>query len=67
MIDAIRMKELRTRLAAWRTWANELLDYYLAGEKIAATRILSKKYGVSEKTIRQRKRALEEFVQNFFK
>ena len=67
MIDAIRMKELRTRLAACRTWANELLDYYLAGEKIAATRSLSKKYGVSEKTIRQRKRALEEFVQNFFK
>ena len=67
MIDAIRMKELRTHLAAWKTWANELLDYYLAGEKVAATRILSKKYGVSEKTIRQRKRALEEFVQNFFK
>ena len=67
IIDSMRMRELRVQLAAWRDWANELLDYYLTGEKVAATRILSEKYGVSPKTIRLRKRAFEEFVANFLK
>ena len=66
IIDNIRMKELRVKLATWREWANELLDYYLVGEKTAATRILSEKYGVSEKTIRLRKRLLEEFIRDYF-
>lgn len=67
IIADIRVKELRIQLAAWRSWANELLDYYLTGEKMLASKILSKKYGVSPQIIRQRKRELEKFIENFLK
>ena len=67
MIDGIRMKELREALAAWRSWAVEMLDLYMAGMKTKASRILSEKYGVSQKTIRERKCAFEAFVLNFLK
>ena len=66
IIDGIRMRELRVRLASWRDWANELLDYYLAGEQMAATKILAKKYGLSEQLIRRRKRDLESYVKKYF-
>ena len=66
MIDQIRVKELREELSHWRDWANELLDYYLSGTQREATTILSEKYSVSAKTIRERKRALEDFLKNFF-
>ena len=67
MIDQVRMKELREELNHWRDWANELLDFYLTGMQMEATAILSEKYGVSAKTIRQRKRALEEVLKKFLK
>ena len=67
MIEEIRLKELREKLAAWRDWANELLDYYLDGMQMEATAILSEKYGVSQKTIRLRKRSLEEVLKKFLK
>lgn len=66
IIDGIRLRELRIRLAAWRDWANELLDYYLAGEQMSATKILAAKYGLSEQLIRRRKRDLETFVKKYF-
>jgi hypothetical protein len=66
MLSGICLKELRCKLAAWRDWANELLDYYLAGEQMVATRILSTKYGLSEQLIRRRKRELESFIKNNF-
>lgn len=67
IIEEIRMKELRVKLAEWRSWANELLDYYLVGEQMSASKILSQKYGVSPQIIRQRKRELEKFIENFLK
>lgn len=64
IISSMVLQELREKLETWRDWANELLDFYLAGEKMAATRILSAKYGLSEQLIRRRKRELEEFIKN---
>lgn len=61
------MADLRAALAAWKDWANELLDYYLAGKRMESTRILSKKYGVSATTIQKRKKQLDEFVKEYLK
>lgn len=61
------MRDLRAALAAWRDWANELLDYYLAGKRVEATKIMSKKYGLSEKTVQRYKNRLDEFVKTFLK
>lgn len=61
------MRDLRAALAAWRDWANELLDYYLAGKRMEATKIMSEKYGLSEKTVQRYKNHLDEFVKTFLK
>lgn len=61
------MADLRAALAAWKDWANELLDYYLAGKRMESTRILSKKYRVSATTIQKRKKQLDEFVKEYLK
>ena len=66
MIDDILLSDLRQKLAIWRDWANELLDFYLSGEQMHATKILAAKYGVSEQIIRRRKRELESFVKKYF-
>lgn len=67
MVDTMYLKEFRVKLATWRDWANELFDYYLAGEQTSATRILAGKYGVSEQLIRRRKRDLEAYIKKNFK
>lgn len=61
------MADLRAALSAWRAWANELLDYYLAGKRLESTRILSKKYGVSAVTIQKRKKMLDQFIKEYLK
>lgn len=61
------MADLRATLAAWKDWANELLDYYLAGKRMESTRILCRKYGVSATTIQKRKKQLDEFVKEYLK
>lgn len=66
MIDGICMRDLRVCLASWKDWANELLDYYLTGEQMAATKILANKYGLSEQLIRRRKKELENYVKKYF-
>lgn len=50
------MQELRRRLAEWKPWANELLDFYLAGKRASATRFFIQKYGISGTTVQKRKR-----------
>ena len=66
MVDSLYLREFRVQLAAWKEWANELFDYYLAGEQADATKILAKKYGLSEQLIRRRKRELETFIKKYF-
>lgn len=67
LMNDMFMANLRTALAEWRNWANELLDYYLAGKRIEATQIMSKKYGVSEKTVQRYKNRLDMFIKNYLK
>jgi hypothetical protein len=67
VIDRIMMEQLRKKLDKWQPWAVELLDYYISGKKKACTSILSRKYGLSDKTIQKRKKAFEKFVLDFLK
>lgn len=67
MIDDIQMQELRVALAAWKNWAVELLDIYLAGQKTKASRFLSEKYGIRKNSARYRRSEFEKFVLDFLK
>lgn len=60
------MAELREALAAWKPWANDLLDIYLRGKKRSCTEFMAQKYSVSPQVIRKYKRQFEDFVKNFF-
>jgi len=70
--DDLLMLQLRKALKAWSPWkcgkpdVNEILDAYLNGEKHSLTKKLSKKYDLSEQTIRSYKRKFEDFVIKFF-
>lgn len=65
--DQVLIEELRQALRAWKPWAEELLDFYLAGAKRSCTNSLSEKYQVSDRAVRKRKDAFEKFVLNFLK
>ena len=61
------MADLRDALAEWKPWANELLDYYLAGKRTQCSEILSKKYGLTLRAIQKRKIKLDEFNKKYSK
>lgn len=65
--DQVLMEELKRALRAWNPWAEELLDFYIAGAKRSCTSILCKKYRLSDRTVQRRKEALEKFVLDFLK
>lgn len=67
MLSDMRMRELRCALEAWKPWAIEMLGFYLDGTQIKAAKVLSVRHGVSQQTIRERKRDFEAFVTNFLK
>ncbi len=57
--------QLREALAAWKPWANDMLDCYLRGERRTCTDTLSMKYGVSPQVVRKYKRQFEKFIKKF--
>ncbi len=57
--------QLREALAAWKPWANDMLDCYLRGERRTCTDTLSLKYGVSPQVVRKYKRQFEKFIKKF--
>lgn len=59
------MDKLRTELAEWRPWANDVLDLYLQGKKRICTDFLAEKYGVSLQAVRKYKRQFEAFLKKF--
>ena len=65
-IDNMLFKELRVALAEWHDWAEELLDYSLAGEFRTCTGKIMSKYGISYPAVKKRKDAFKEFVSNFY-
>jgi len=65
--DQMLIVELREKLAKWKPWANDLLDWYLQGEKRTCTKCLAQKYNVSTQVVRKYKRQFEKFIKNFLK
>ena len=65
VIDCLIVSELREELTAWNEWANELLDYYLAGRYSSCTKELVEKWKVSKAVVAKRKRQLNDFIKNF--
>lgn len=65
--DLVLMEELRRALRAWKPWAEELLDLYMAGAKRSCTNALCEKYQVTDRAIQKRKEAFEKFVLDFLK
>lgn len=60
------LTDLRETLAAWKSWANDLLDIYLQGRKRSCTELMAQKYSVSSQVIRKYKRQFEDFVKKIF-
>lgn len=60
------LTDLQDALAAWKPWANDLLELYLQGQKRTCSDMLAKQYGISQRMIRKYKVQFEEFVKNFF-
>lgn len=65
VIDCFIVSELREELTTWNEWANELLDYYLAGRYSSCTKELVEKCKVSKAVVAKRKRQLNDFIKNF--
>ncbi len=63
--DRVLIEELRQTLRKWKPWAEELLEFYLSDEMRSSTKVLCKKYQISDRAIRKRKDAFEKFVLNF--
>ena len=60
--DNVLMEELRQALQVWKPWAEELLDLYMSGAKRTCTEKLCNKYDLTDRAVRKRKKAFEEFV-----
>ncbi len=66
-MDTVLMGELKQALKAWKPWAEELLELYLAGAKRSCTNNLCKKYQLTDRAVQKRKVAFEKFVLDFLK
>ena len=62
----ILLADLREALAAWKPWANDLLDIYLQGHKRTCSDVLAKRYSISQRMVRKYKVQFEDFVKKFF-
>lgn len=65
--DAVLMDELKGALRKWKPWAEELFDLYMSGKKRSCTADLCGKYHLSDRAVRKRKEAFENFILNFLK
>ena len=66
-LDDVLFDELRCALRAWKPWAEEMLDLYLAGEKKSSNAFLQEKHGRKERALEYRKEAFEKFVKKFLR
>ena len=67
VVDQILTEELKHTLRAWKPWAEELMELYMSGAKRSHTDQLCRKYQISDRAIRKRKKAFEKFVLEFLK
>ncbi len=61
-VDEVLVDELREALRAWKPWAEELLELYLAEEKRSSTKALCEKYRLSYRAVQKRKASFEKFT-----
>lgn len=61
----LAMEQLRNALRAWKPWAEEMLDFYLSGEKRTCSAYFALQYGISERQVRTYKAQFEKFAKNF--
>ncbi len=66
ILQKASLDNLRTAVKAWEPWAYDLFLCYEAGQKRNCTQILAKKYGITERAMRYRKKLFEEFCKNFY-
>ncbi len=66
-VDEVLVDELREALRAWKPWAEELLELYLAEEKRSSTKALCEKYRLSYRAVQKRKASFEKFILDFLK
>ena len=64
-IDNILLTELRLALRQWKPWAEEMLQFYLNGERRSCTAYFATKYQVSPQKVREYKRAFDSFTKKF--
>ena len=64
-IDTILLTELRLALRRWKPWAEEMLQFYLNGEKRSCTGFIATKSQVSHQRVREYNRSFESFTKKF--
>ena len=65
--DKVLIEELRDNPAMQVSWARDLLDMCLQGKYKSCTDSLARKWGVSERTVRDYKRKFKDFLKKFLK
>lgn len=60
----VSMEEMRATLQNWQPWAFDFMRLYLSGEKHRSANILSEKYGVTPRMIRNYRKQFEIFIKN---
>ena len=58
--------ELKKALREWKWWGIEMLEYFLAGERVSCSKDLKTQYGISYAVISRKKKQFVNFVKNFF-
>lgn len=61
----IAMEQLRVALREWRPWAEDMLDFYLSGDKRTCSSFFALRYGISDRQVRTYKKQFEDFVKKF--
>ena len=61
------LSRVRDRLAVWKPWAVDMLDLYISGRKDECVSVLSAKYGVSERTIRNYRSAFKDYIRELLR
>ncbi len=64
--SSLNIELLRKALNAWKPWASEMLNYYLAGQERHCAGLMAKKYGLTGRQIRYYRLQFENFLKKFY-
>jgi len=60
------MEEFRRKLAEWKPWALEMLEFYLDDRQHRCIKYFMEQYGMSKRTVCRCKKQFEQFARRFF-